>query len=185
MFENSFPAVPLEDIGGKLWVDFGNAEILAQRGFGDVLASEPAFLAWLDRRGIAAPESLGDLALARELRAKLCEARQNPVALATFELVQKLLRTQSRWTELTRNEAGYQVHEARRLETLTDALGPIAESFAQTLANEDLGRLRKCESASCDLYFLDDSKNGRRRWCSMAHCGNRSKAARFHAKNRA
>jgi predicted RNA-binding Zn ribbon-like protein len=30
--------------------------------------------------------------------------------------------------------------------------------------------------------FLDTTKNGRRRWCDMATCGNRAKAARHRAK---
>ncbi|MCF8468287.1 MAG: CGNR zinc finger domain-containing protein, partial [Sneathiella sp.] len=32
-----------------------------------------------------------------------------------------------------------------------------------------------CASDDCDLYFVNLSRNGRRRWCSMATCGNRAK----------
>jgi len=38
-------------------------------------------------------------------------------------------------------------------------------------------RLRICPGPGCAGRFLDDSPAGRRRWCSMAVCGNRNKAA--------
>lgn len=46
-------------------------------------------------------------------------------------------------------------------------------------------RIRRCGHPDCVLYFFDTSKNGTRRWCSMAGCGNRAKAARHQARARA
>lgn len=43
-------------------------------------------------------------------------------------------------------------------------------------------RIRQCAHPDCVLYFFDTSKNGTRRWHSMATCGNRTKAARHYAK---
>jgi predicted RNA-binding Zn ribbon-like protein len=40
--------------------------------------------------------------------------------------------------------------------------------------------VRRCDQPDCVLYFFDPS--GRRRWCSMAGCGNRAKARRHHAR---
>ena len=45
-------------------------------------------------------------------------------------------------------------------------------------------RLRQCEHERCALWFLDTSRNGTRRWCSMASCGNRAKAARHYRRAR-
>ncbi|MFJ5551762.1 CGNR zinc finger domain-containing protein [Streptomyces sp. NPDC093225] len=45
-------------------------------------------------------------------------------------------------------------------------------------------RIRKCASTTCVLHFFDTSRNGTRRWCSMAACGNRAKAARHYARAR-
>lgn len=45
-------------------------------------------------------------------------------------------------------------------------------------------RIRRCAHPDCVLHFFDTSKNGTRRWCSMAGCGNRAKAARHHARGR-
>ncbi|WP_049566553.1 CGNR zinc finger domain-containing protein [Nonomuraea sp. SBT364] len=45
-------------------------------------------------------------------------------------------------------------------------------------------RVRKCANPQCVLWFLDVSKNGSRRWCSMEVCGNRSKVGRFNQRHR-
>ncbi len=43
-------------------------------------------------------------------------------------------------------------------------------------------RIRQCAHPECVLFFFDTSKNGTRRWHSMATCGNRTKAARHYAR---
>ena len=46
------------------------------------------------------------------------------------------------------------------------------------------GRLvRRCANPACVLLFLDISKSGRRRWCDMATCGNRAKAAAHYHRH--
>ncbi|MEU7914263.1 CGNR zinc finger domain-containing protein [Microbispora bryophytorum] len=45
-------------------------------------------------------------------------------------------------------------------------------------------RIRLCAQPDCIRYFLDTSRNGTRRWCSMSLCGNRVKAARHYARAR-
>lgn len=45
-------------------------------------------------------------------------------------------------------------------------------------------RIRACAHDACVLHFFDTSRNGTRRWCSMAVCGNRAKASRHYAKAR-
>ncbi len=44
-------------------------------------------------------------------------------------------------------------------------------------------RIRGCAHESCTLWFLDVSKAGRRRWCSMDQCGNRAKASRHYERS--
>jgi predicted RNA-binding Zn ribbon-like protein len=61
---------------------------------------------------------------------------------------------------------------------------PIVESAAQSLVDGDLPRVRRCADARCPRVFFDATRNGRRRWCDMATCGNRAKAARFRARER-
>lgn len=54
------------------------------------------------------------------------------------------------------------------------------ELFGGPLAD----RLHQCEGNGCALLFVDTSRSGRRRWCSMAGCGNRAKVAGFRERLR-
>ncbi|MFI1377112.1 CGNR zinc finger domain-containing protein [Streptomyces longwoodensis] len=45
-------------------------------------------------------------------------------------------------------------------------------------------RIRGCAHEACILHFFDTSRNGTRRWCSMAACGNRAKASRHYARSK-
>jgi len=45
-------------------------------------------------------------------------------------------------------------------------------------------RIRSCAHDLCVLHFFDTSRNGTRRWCSMATCGNRAKASRHYARTK-
>jgi predicted RNA-binding Zn ribbon-like protein len=56
-------------------------------------------------------------------------------------------------------------------------LAVIAADAAELLGTDLRERLRICPGPGCRGRFLDDSPAGRRRWCSMAVCGNRNKAA--------
>ena len=46
------------------------------------------------------------------------------------------------------------------------------------------GRTRCCAHPDCMRWFVDTSKSGRRRWCSMERCGNRAKAQRHYERTR-
>ncbi|HEX8403835.1 MAG TPA: CGNR zinc finger domain-containing protein, partial [Duganella sp.] len=41
----------------------------------------------------------------------------------------------------------------------------------------------QCEHPECILWFYDRTKSHKRRWCSMALCGNRYKAAQFRKRS--
>ncbi|MCB0210127.1 MAG: CGNR zinc finger domain-containing protein [Anaerolineae bacterium] len=69
--------------------------------------------------------------------------------------------------------------EAAALERV---LWPIIRSAAELLVSDKLNRVGKCAGASCGWLFLDTSRNGRRRWCEMKHCGNRAKAKRHYRR---
>lgn len=69
-------------------------------------------------------------------------------------------------------------HDARSL------LLPIAEAMGDLVCRGEFTLVRRCEGPSCTLWFLDVSKAHGRRWCSMALCGNRAKAAAHRARLR-
>lgn len=58
-----------------------------------------------------------------------------------------------------------------------DLIVRIAEAVARLITEAHFPYVRNCEGPTCSLYFLDKSKNHKRRWCSMEVCGNRAKAA--------
>jgi predicted RNA-binding Zn ribbon-like protein len=63
---------------------------------------------------------------------------------------------------------------------------PAARDLAgDLLAGPRLDRVRRCANPECGWLFLDDSRAGKRRWCSMQSCGNRAKARRHYHKSRA
>jgi predicted RNA-binding Zn ribbon-like protein len=64
------------------------------------------------------------------------------------------------------------------------ALGPIADAAARLVCTVDRSRIRQCASERCGAWFVDTSKGGRRRWCSMAGCGNRAKASVHRSRRR-
>ncbi|MCD0503866.1 CGNR zinc finger domain-containing protein [Bordetella petrii] len=57
-----------------------------------------------------------------------------------------------------------------------------AEAAADLLAHGDFDLVRKCESDACSAWFYDRTRSHRRRWCSMALCGNRHKVAAFRER---
>ena len=62
--------------------------------------------------------------------------------------------------------------------TVGEVLSPILWSAADLTLAVHRVRLRACANEKCRWLFLDDSKTGTRRWCSMASCGNRAKVQR-------
>lgn len=68
--------------------------------------------------------------------------------------------------------------------SLAGLLSPVLWSAAELLGGPRLDKLKRCANDRCQWLFLDDSKNGSRRWCSMSACGNRAKAHRhYHGKS--
>ena len=63
-----------------------------------------------------------------------------------------------------------------------DLLGPLAEDTMMLLTGAAAARVRKCEG--CPVHFLDVSKKGSRRWCSMSLCGNKVKVAAYQQRQR-
>jgi predicted RNA-binding Zn ribbon-like protein len=71
-----------------------------------------------------------------------------------------------------------------QMEEPEDLLGPLAYGAAALFTEVDRRRVRRCGQGQCVLPFLDTSKNGTRRWCSMRLCGNRLKVAAYAARRR-
>ncbi|WP_028851703.1 CGNR zinc finger domain-containing protein [Thermocrispum municipale] len=62
-------------------------------------------------------------------------------------------------------------------------LGTIARDAIDVIGGS-VSRLRECAGEDCSLLFLDTSRPGNRRWCSMRRCGNREKVRAFRSRTR-
>ena len=67
-------------------------------------------------------------------------------------------------------------------EDLEQALRPIVVAAGDLLLGQHTSRLRECANPQCGRLFLDESRNGMRRWCDMRVCGSRAKARRYYAR---
>lgn len=59
--------------------------------------------------------------------------------------------------------------------TLDRVVASFARDAIDLFASTPAERFRICAADDCPLLFVDASRPGRRRWCSMERCGNRAK----------
>jgi predicted RNA-binding Zn ribbon-like protein len=68
---------------------------------------------------------------------------------------------------------------------LDSPLWPVARSAAELLTSTKLGKVKVCAGKGCGWVFLDESRNGSRRWCDSRDCGNRERVRRHLTRKRA
>ncbi|MFE1454719.1 CGNR zinc finger domain-containing protein [Streptomyces sp. NPDC058735] len=61
-------------------------------------------------------------------------------------------------------------------------LATVARDAVDLFTGPYAHRVRECGAHNCYLLFVDTSRPGRRRWCSMEHCGNRDKVRAHRAR---
>ena len=66
--------------------------------------------------------------------------------------------------------------------TVEQACSTLARDLQDLIAGPLSARVRVCAAEDCELFFVDASRPGRRRWCSMERCGNRAKARAYSAR---
>ncbi|WP_049575791.1 CGNR zinc finger domain-containing protein [Nocardiopsis sp. SBT366] len=162
------------DLVNTRWIDGGVPH--------DLLDTLDGLAQWLRESDLAprfeaGPQTLGHLLHARDALARLLDDPGEPHATADLNAVLahgRVIRLLS------------EGHSASTVEFDAPEWGPAwtaAADFLDLRARPD--RIRGCANPACVLHFFDTSKNGTRRWCSMSGCGNRAKAARHHARERA
>jgi predicted RNA-binding Zn ribbon-like protein len=85
---------------------------------------------------------------------------------------------------LGRARSGYAWEIERGDPSAAGLLAPVLWSAADLLVKGNSRRVRQCANEQCLWLFLDESKNGTRRWCDMTSCGNRAKARRHYLKSK-
>ncbi len=162
----------------------GLADVLALAASGGV---DPAIVAAFDKRW-RGREQAGLFAAAIALREALYRllaalAADEAANAADLRRLNAALAVAAPRVIMTQRDGGLAWSVALRPE-IEALLSPILWSAADLLAGPRRGRVRLCANPECRWVFLDDSKSGNRRWCSMAACGNRAKAHRHYLKTR-
>jgi predicted RNA-binding Zn ribbon-like protein len=198
----SYALQPPKRIGGTLCLDFINTEMwrgdVPDRrerltGYGE-LALWAGHVGILDRDGQReAMQRAGQqpdiaasvLATALALRGALGRMLVAPMAIAPADLavLNALLARAPTRTGLMPTKAGF-AWTMTAAEPLEQPLWPVVWDAAELLASGRAERVGCCSDPECRWVFLDTSRNGSRRWCSMEDCGNRHKARRHYERNR-
>ena len=63
-------------------------------------------------------------------------------------------------------------------------MSAIARDAIALFDRDDGSVLKWCADDACTHPFLDRSRGHRRRWCDMAGCGDRAKAAAYRSRKR-
>lgn len=108
--------------------------------------------------------------------------RETPQA-AHVEPVNEILRVTEGHDELVLAGGRWRMEFIARESGLEWLLAAIARSAAEITSEGPEARVRVCANPECGLFFYDASRTRRRRWCSMAVCGNRHKVASFARKH--
>jgi len=112
---------------------------------------------------------------------------EEPFPASWVEPINEILRITEGHDELVARSGAWSLQFVARESGLDWLLAALARSAAELLVEGSRAPIRRCANPSCRLFFCDDSRTHRRRWCSMAVCGNRHKVAAFlrrHATRR-
>ena len=194
---------PFVFVGDRLWLDFVNTDDIELGVRRDALRDFGTMLEWLTAVGVLDPDRRQAITRRAEQQpagatAALIDARRVRSALralaehgavaadARTDAVAEINRVLGRSAGTRRLELSPDGAYTRNFVAGGDAFAalmmPIVDDGADSLIAGELNRVRCCSDPRCRRVFLDGTKNGRRRWCDMATCGNRAKAARHRAR---
>jgi predicted RNA-binding Zn ribbon-like protein len=191
-------------VGGHLALDFLNSIASPKDVPVEWLRDGRDLVDWLEQANVIAGEVAARFRLSKDQRAldgvagRAREFRDWLRGFVTRHLGKPLTPAATKvlgpLNELLAGDTGYPVVEAaggeqalrlrrvRRWDSPEELLHPVAEAAADLICSVDFRLIRACEGSVCSLLFLDRTKAHGRRWCRMAVCGNRAKAAAHRAR---
>ena len=189
----------LQFFGGRVCLDFANTmDWRTSEAPQELLPDYATLLLWSSKRGILPAPAVARLrAQARQRGAAAAVVLEEARALAGRDLdsggglvprqaprrrqpFNRRLAALPAQPRLMRSGAGY-VHDLPG-KSLEEPLWPVLWSLSALLTSEDAGRLGFCQAEGCGWFFVDESPNHARTWCSSEVCGNRERARRAYAK---
>ena len=186
-------ASDLDHLGGHTAINFLNTSRMHGGSLIDTLQTDSDVKAWMKSMKLAEPildKPLREgtlLVAARHLRDVMLEAVQLKKAgkrIVPSELNRLLALSKS---HLILNQAKDNLQIARSYSATNpvEFLAPLTEEIADLLANGNFALIRQCEGDVCVLWFLDQTKSHKRRWCAAETCGTRARVAAFRARKAA
>lgn len=191
----------LEVDGGNLGLDFANTINSRLNPTTDYIRAYPGLVAWGERVGVLASETrralLADAATdptgteraldqAHRLRDAIFRAfsaiaaSQPPPSADVRRLLRAYGHAVARASvdgEPGRTTLGWSIGSR-----LAGVLDPVAYAAGGLLLATDRPTVKECPG--CGWLFLDQSRNGNRRWCDMRTCGSRDKMRRYYRSRR-
>lgn len=167
--------------GGRLCLDFVNtANWVDDHAVDDRLIDIAAVRTWVERKQLSRPSQLdGDLSDLLTLRDAM---RQVLIHFHSASLRDINILNSARNLDTNPLHISAGRLKIRPGSSLNWLIRALADSVSDLVLNTDQSRIKICHGDRCGWLFVDESPNNRRRWCSMAECGNRAKAKRhYHA----
>ena len=183
-------------VGGHAALDFVNTDIVTGGDAeADLLRSPAEFLAWCAFAGILPPAAVDAPLTPTQERSLLVDA--GALRAAMRAIVEALVvgrdADSGAWAALQAVHAEAIAHAAPLLEggrlrwqwdpVPRAALWFVANSAVDLLRDGAVHRIKACPG--CGFVFLDETRNGSRRWCAMEDCGTREKVQRYVTKRAA
>jgi predicted RNA-binding Zn ribbon-like protein len=181
-------------VGGNVALDFVNTDLFSQTDRStDVLRSAKEFLAWCAHAGIASASSAPagrsrtqDQAFLREAVDVRSAIRILVEAIAGQQDIDRdaLITLRSAYADAVGRAAptldGGRLSWAWEPTSPRNVLSELVGAAVDLLRHGAVDRIKACPS--CGFVFLDTTRNGSRRWCSMEDCGGQEKMRRYVTK---
>ena|ERR1700676_1271682 len=191
------PSIQSDFIAGRLALDFANSLPYRELSWGEFLvflsqagvitAERAARLSSLSETDPQAVDAVGlkMLRLRESVRALFsARAERKTIDKNWVEPINNILRITEGHDELSQHDKTWHLQFIARENGLEWLLAAIARSAAELLVEGPDAPVRRCANPNCRLFFYDNSRTRRRRWCSMATCGNRHKVSAFLRRKR-
>ncbi|MFM0289119.1 CGNR zinc finger domain-containing protein [Paraburkholderia megapolitana] len=157
----------------------------------DFLQSDADVLRWLERMRLPAnapafashaPHALLDATRALRETVRTLVAQRKAGENVDVAALNAFLARGRYAVQVVADEGSWRVERRTEQRCVEHLLMPLAEAAAELLTNGEFDLVRKCEQPDCTRCFYDRTKSHRRRWCSMATCGNRHKVANYRKR---
>ena len=159
--------------GEPLALDLADTEFAPYGTVVDLLATAESARTWAAAAGLAGPPDEAALSALRQARSAIRDALEGRGTASLNAVLDK---------GRVRLSVSDALVPARTLQAGEPTWQPAVLAAANLLDLLETApdRVKHCENPDCMLWFFDTTRNGTRRWCSMAVCGNRMKARRHY-----